>query len=173
MRRVVEALLELSKIEAGQVVLAPTRHDLGQLATQAAERAERRVAERGVSLAVVVESAPLVRGDGRWLERAVDNLVDNAVRHTPAGGGVTLTVGRQPGEGRPFLRVHNPGSYIPPDELPRVFERFYRGRGEEGGAGAGLGLALAKELAEAMGGTVEATSTPGEGSCFAVRLPRA
>jgi signal transduction histidine kinase len=71
------------------------------------------------------------------------------------------------------VRVRDTGEGIPADELPRVFERFYRGSAAEPGDGAGLGLALVKELVETMGGTVEAESTPGQGSCFALRLPPA
>jgi signal transduction histidine kinase len=71
------------------------------------------------------------------------------------------------------IEVRDTGEGIALEDLPRVFERFYRGDGSDGRVGAGLGLALVKELAETMGGTVEATSSPGEGSCFTVRLPRA
>ena len=174
MRRLVEDLLELSKIESGQVVLNLAEHDLGQIAAQAAERAERRVAERGVSLDLAVESSPLVRADGRWLERAVDNLVDNAARHTPAGGEITLTVGRQPDDGRPFLRVHNTGSYIPSDELPRLFERFYQlDKSRAGSAeGSGLGLAIAREIVQAHGGRIVAESSRTGGTAFGVILPQ-
>jgi signal transduction histidine kinase len=173
MRRLVEDLLELSKIESGQVVLTPTQHDLRQIAIQAVERAERRAIERSVSLAVDAGAAPLVWADGRWLERAIDNLVDNAVRHTPVGGEVLLAVGRQPGDGRPFLRVHNDGSYIPPDELARVFERFYQlDKSRAGSAeGSGLGLAIAQEIVQAHGGRIVAESSQTGGTAFAVILP--
>jgi signal transduction histidine kinase len=70
------------------------------------------------------------------------------------------------------LEVRDTGEGIAPEDLPHVFERFYRGRNGDGPTGAGLGLALTKELAEAMGGSVEAASAPGQGSCFTVRLPR-
>ena len=98
------------------------------------------------------------------------NLLGNAVRYTPPGGLVVAAARAEPEALR--IEVRDTGEGIAAEDLPRVFERFYRGHGDDG-AGAGLGLALARELAEAMGGSVEAASTPGEGSRFTVRLPRA
>jgi signal transduction histidine kinase len=117
------------------------------------------------------DDLPAARADAERLEQMVSNLVNNAIRHTPPGGLVAVVVA--PETDRVRIEVRDTGEGIPLEELPRVFERFYRGNGSDGGVGAGLGLALVKELAEAMGGTVEASSTPGEGSCFTVRLPRA
>jgi two-component system, OmpR family, sensor histidine kinase BaeS len=97
--------------------------------------------------------------------------MSNAVRHTPPGGLVAAAVAADDGIVR--VDVRDTGAGIAPEDLPHVFERFYRGRDEEGREGAGLGLAVAKELVEAMGGTVEARSIAGEGSCFTIRLPRA
>jgi two-component system sensor histidine kinase BaeS len=123
----------------------------------------------------VIADAPAgpapARVDAARLQQVLSNLVSNAVRHTPPGGLVAASVAAEDGVVR--VDVRDTGSGIAPDELPRVFERFYRGREEDGPEGAGLGLAVSKELVEAMGGTVDAASVVGEGSCFTVRLPRA
>jgi signal transduction histidine kinase len=122
---------------------------------------------------VLAEAPPdlaAAQADPRRLEQIVSNLLSNAVRHTPPGGLVAAAVAAEPNAVR--VEVRDTGEGIAPEDLPHVFERFYRGRNGDGRPGAGLGLALTKELAEAMGGAVEAASTPGEGSCFTVRLPR-
>ncbi|HEV7664306.1 MAG TPA: HAMP domain-containing sensor histidine kinase [Chloroflexota bacterium] len=122
-------------------------------------------------LAEVASETPPARADRQRLEQVLSNLLGNAIRHTPPGGLVAAAVTRDDGVVR--IDVRDTGEGIGEEDLPHVFERFYRGHTPNGGTGAGLGLALVKELTEAMGGTVEASSTPGEGSCFSVRLPRA
>jgi signal transduction histidine kinase len=122
-------------------------------------------------LAEVPLDLPPARADVERLEQIVSNLIGNAVRHTPPGGLVAAAAFAEPDAVR--VEVRDTGEGIAPEVLARVFERFYRGSDAERRDGAGLGLALVKELTEAMGGSVEAVSTPGEGSCFAVRLPRA
>ena len=187
MRRLVEDLLELSKIESGQVRLDLRPCDLEMLAHQAAERAERRAEEQGVTLALAVEEAPEVRADGRWVERAVDNLLDNALKHTPAHGCVTIAtgmmtvppgaqvmspVGRRTG-GFGYIAVHNSGSFIPPSDQPRVFERFYQldKARSTSGAGSGLGLAIAQEIIQAHGGWIHVQSSRAGGTEFSILLP--
>jgi signal transduction histidine kinase len=187
MRRLVEDLLELSKIESGQVRLEIEPCELEILAHQAAERAERRAEERGVELALDVDETPVVRADGRWVERAVDNLLDNALKHTPSGGKMTIAtgtmtvppgarvmspVGRRTG-GFGYIAVHNTGSFIPPGDQPRVFERFYqldKARSTSGG-GSGLGLAIAQEIIQAHGGWIHVQSSRAGGTEFAILLP--
>jgi signal transduction histidine kinase len=97
-------------------------------------------------------------------------LVGNALRHTPPGGLVAAAVVREPAGVR--VEVRDTGEGIDPEDLPHVFERFFRGR-NNGEVGAGLGLALVAELTDAMGGEVRAHSTPGQGSCFEVHLKAA
>ena len=187
MRRLVEDLLELSKIESGQVRLEMEACELEILAHQAVERAERRAEEQGVALALAVDEVPSVRADGRWIERAVDNLLDNALNHTPAGGTMTIAtgtmtvppgarvispVGRRTG-GFGYIAVHNTGSFIPPNDQPRVFERFYqldKARSTSGG-GSGLGLAIAQEIIQAHGGWIHVQSSRAGGTEFAILLP--
>jgi signal transduction histidine kinase len=187
MRRLVEDLLELSKIESGQVRLDLEPCELEILAHQAAERAERRAEDQGVGLALAIDDAPLVRADGRWVERAVDNLLDNALKHTPAGGRVTIAtgamtvppgarvmspIGRRTG-GFGYIAVHNTGSFIPPGDQPRVFERFYQldKARSTSGAGSGLGLAIAQEIIQAHGGWIHVQSSRAGGTEFAILLP--
>jgi signal transduction histidine kinase len=124
-------------------------------------------------LAELPPEVPPARADTQRVEQIVSNLLSNAIRHTPPGGLVAATAGAS--DGTVWIEVRDTGEGIAPEDLPHVFERFYRGRAEDGraGVGLGLGLNLVKELAEAMHGSAEAASTPGEGSCFSVRLPRA
>jgi signal transduction histidine kinase len=168
----IEDLFALSQAADGRLSLRLAPTDAGEVVRRLVETSaplawrQRRVQV----LAEVGVDVPKARADEHRLEQVVSNLLGNAIRHTPPGGLVAAAVGADDGVVR--LEVRDTGSGIAPDELPRVFERFFRGRdgnGETGGAG--LGLALVKELSEAMGGSVEAQSTVGEGSTFVVRLP--
>jgi signal transduction histidine kinase len=187
MRRLVEDLLALSKIESGQVKLDFEPTELEIMAHQAAERVERRAEERGLSLALAIDETPVVRADSRWVERAVDNLIDNALKHTPTGGTITLAtgvmnvppgaqvlspVGRRTG-GFGYLAVHNTGSFIPPTDQSRVFERFYQldKARSASGSGSGLGLAIAQEIIQAHGGWIHVQSSRAGGTEFSVLLP--
>ena len=108
--------------------------------------------------------------DEKRLQQVLMNLLHNAVRHTLPGGIVMVRVDEE--SEKIAIRVQDTGEGIAPADLPKVWERFYRGQSQAGG-GAGLGLALVKELTEAMGGAVAVQSTLGEGSCFMVTLPPA
>jgi signal transduction histidine kinase len=172
LQRLIEDLFALSRAEVGRLDLRLEPIDVGAVVRRLADTTaplawrQRRVqvlAEAGPDL-------PAARADAQRVEQIVSNLLSNAVRHTPPGGLVAATVIAEPDALR--IEVRDTGEGIAPEDLPHVFERFYRRPDREGRGGAGLGLALVKELAEAMGGSVEAASTPGEGSCFAVRLPR-
>jgi signal transduction histidine kinase len=99
------------------------------------------------------------------------NLLTNAVKFTPAGGRVLVETG--PDGSRGALRVCDTGQGIPPDELPRIFERFFRGQGASGVAGSGIGLAVVSELVHAHHGDLDVTSEPGKGTQITVTLPRA
>jgi signal transduction histidine kinase len=173
LQRIIEDLFTLSRAEVGRLDLRPEPTDAGALVRRLVESiAPLAWGQRRVEvLAEVAPGLPPARVDAQRLEQIVSNLLGNAVRHTPPGGLVAASASVEPNAVR--VEVRDTGEGIAPDELPRVFERFYRGQGSDGRAGAGLGLALVKELAEAMGGSAEAASTPGEGSRFTVRLPRA
>jgi two-component system, OmpR family, sensor kinase len=187
MRRLVEDLLDLSKIESGQVRLSLEPCDLAAMARQLVERVERRAADKGVGFSSRIDAAPTVLADARWVERAVDNLVDNALKHTPAGGTVTIAAGtvtvpvgarHGPATSRRsnefgYIAIHNTGSFIPPADQPRVFERFYQldKARTASGAGSGLGLAIAQEIMQAHGGWIDLQSSRVGGTEFAVLLP--
>lgn len=171
----VEDLLYLSEIDAGQVLLAREPVDLAALAGRCARRFEPGLRERGISLTFEGVAAPaslVVEGDSARIERILDNLLDNTRKYTPTGGTVAVRLRALPPPG-PAVRVevHNSGSPIAAEELPRLFDRFYRverARGRSGGSG--LGLAIARELAELHGGTLSVSADP-TGTTFALTLP--
>ena len=152
---------------------------LGELAADLAARYRPEAGRAGVDLRLdAAPGLPVVSADGARLSRALANLLDNALRHTPPGGTVTLGARRVPldggGEGVE-LSVADTGEGIDPERLPHVFDRYYRGsdaRTRAGaGGGTGLGLAIARAVAEAHGGTLDVESRPGEGATFRLRLP--
>jgi signal transduction histidine kinase len=118
-----------------------------------------------------MSATPLIESDPRRIEQALANIVDNAVRHTPAGGRVTLRSFAQ--NGHVELSVHNTGSVIPAAALPRIFERFFQvdPAGARAEGNTGLGLAITREIVEAHGGRVEAQSSESEGTRFTITLP--
>jgi signal transduction histidine kinase len=171
MRRLVDDLIELSRLESGQAVMLRERVDLAGLLRACAERFEWQLREAGADLQLDVPELPSLEGDGRRLEQAFSNLIDNAVRHTPKGGNITVRAAANNGMVR--VAVRNTGSYIPPEELSRVFERFFQRDQSRtrGNGGAGLGLAIATEVVQAHRGTISATSDQSEGTEFVVTLP--
>lgn len=166
----VEDLLFLSEIDAGEVPLATAPFDLSALVARCARRFAGRFAERGISFTVAPAEPVLVDADAPKIERILDNLLDNALKYTPPGGHVSVqTVAGDDAT----VKVFNSGSTIPADRLPRIFDRFYRlDRARSGTArGSGLGLAIGRELAELHGGTLVAESAAA-GVTFALHLPR-
>jgi two-component system phosphate regulon sensor histidine kinase PhoR len=171
--RLVDDLLILSSVESGGYRLRPERLPAGDLLRAALEAFEPRAREAGIALTVSSPEAAVL-GDRRLLDQAIANLVDNALRHTERGGRVELRA-EASGEDRVRIAVRDTGCGIPPEDLDRVFERFFRvdrARGRRAG-GAGLGLALVKHVAAVHGGRVEVRSRVGEGSEFALVLPAA
>lgn len=172
--RLITDLRDLSLAEAGQLPLQRQPTDLGELARASAERLAAQAREQGVDLRTgVPDELPEAEVDPDRISQVFGNLLENAIRHSPQGGVVTVRL--EPDEGGEAVRtmVRDAGSGIPREHLPNVFERFYRAdraRSRSGG-GSGIGLAVVKQLVEAHGGTVWAESTPGEGACFAFTLP--
>jgi signal transduction histidine kinase len=113
----------------------------------------------------------LAFGDRTRLEQVSANLIDNAVKYTSAGGRVEVTTGL--GNGKAILTVADTGPGIPQDELPRIWERLFRGDASRTERGLGLGLSLVRAVVQAHGGTVEVQSKPGRGATFTVTLPAA
>jgi two-component system phosphate regulon sensor histidine kinase PhoR len=172
MIRLVEDLLELARSEAGTLPLRREIFDLTDVATSVVNTFAQRSIAAGIELDLEAPEEVFVDADRHRLTQVALNLLDNALRHTPAGGTVTVEVG---GEGRnALLRVRDTGRGIPYHDLPHIFERFYvvdRSRSREH-AGTGLGLSIARHLVEAHGGTLTAHSTYGRGATFICRLPR-
>ena len=171
MIRLVEDLLELARSESGTFVLRRERFDLTDVATTTVNNFAHRADTLRVELELDAPESVEVEADRGRLTQVAVNLVDNALRHTPADGRVVVEVVR---EGLwAVLRVRDTGIGIPFTDLPRVFERFYvvdRSRSREHG-GTGLGLAIAKHLVEAHRGTLVAESVYGRGATFTMRVP--
>jgi len=162
-------LMDISEAESGTLTL---RRDPVQLADVAARAVElyRDVAEaRQVALAFDARDAVAVTGDRTRLEQVAANLIDNAVKYTPPGGRVDVAVRRDGAAA--ILEVRDTGAGIAANELPRIFDRLFRGDASRAERGLGLGLSLVKAIVEAHGGTVQVASEPGRGSTFTVVLP--
>ena len=170
LERLIAEQLELARLDAGALSLEREPVDLGALAVEVAA-SRRLLSEReGVELAVSVPGAEVVvDADGARVEQILLILLDNAVRHTPAGGKITVGVGVDGGHGT--VSVRDTGSGISHDSQQFVFDRFYQADPSREGRGLGLGLAIARGLADAHGGSIEVRSTPHVGSVFTVRLP--
>ena len=157
LRRLVDDLMEISRLDAGAVAASAEPVDLRALV-------DTVVRDRGWNGRVQVEGAGAkVTSDPRRIERVVANLVDNALEH--GGGDATVLVGTG------TVEVADDGPGIPADQLPHVFERFWKGDPARSGPGSGLGLAIARENARLLGGDVEVASEPGRGTRFTFRLP--
>ncbi|MDP9458089.1 MAG: HAMP domain-containing histidine kinase [Actinomycetota bacterium] len=170
MRGLVEGLLALARGDEGPP-LKPETQDLGALTAEAVRSA--RAAAGGK---VAVEYEPPGRGevvavcDRTRIGQALSVLLDNAIKYTPEGGEVRVEARTR--EEVAELEVSDTGAGIPAEQLPLVFERFYRGDSARTRGGAGLGLAIARQIAEAHGGSIEARSEPGKGSAFVLRIPK-
>jgi signal transduction histidine kinase len=170
MRRLVEDLLYLSQIETGQVRMDHEPVNVGALLYNSLERVSRRAEAGGQRLELSApQGLPLVIGDERRLEQVLGNLLDNAMRYTPRGGVIRLQAGRAGDQ--IAVSVHNTGSYIPPEDQSRVFERFYRVERSRNGRNGGLGLAIVSEIVAAHGGMVSVRSSPDDGTEFRFTLP--
>ena len=170
--RLVEQLLDLSRLESGAVPLAPERFAVHGLLDRAAR--ECALGERVVRLRIEVDPIDLeATGDPERLQQVVANLLDNAVRHSPAEGRVWLSA-HATDAGTIRIAVDDEGAGIPPEEAERVFERFYRtdgGRAARDG-GSGLGLAIARSIADAHGGALRAEHRHPHGCRIVLELPR-
>jgi two-component system phosphate regulon sensor histidine kinase PhoR len=172
MVQLVEDLLDIARAEAGHLPLRRENLDLAAVTAVTVQNFEQRAEKLDVRL--TFSGVPtIVDGDPNRLAQVVVNLVDNALRHTPAGG--TVAVGVAPRHGEARLIVHDTGAGIPYRDIPHLFERFYvvdRSRNREAG-GTGLGLSIVKQIVEAHGGAVTAESELGHGATFSCSLPLA
>jgi signal transduction histidine kinase len=166
-------LLELSKLDSGLVLLDLRREDLRASVEQAVDQAAAAARRRGVDLHFTRADAPIqLRHDPVRIGQVVTNLVGNALKFTPRGGRVDVTVQPEAGGGA-SITVADTGIGIDPVELPRIFDRFFRGSraSEARGSGSGLGLAIVRGIVEMHGGTVSVESRLNAGSTFRVILP--
>jgi heavy metal sensor kinase len=171
MSHIVESLLAISRLDAGEAKMAMTRLDLGQLAASTTEQMRLLAEEKSIRLTSTVTSEVYVEGDRSHLQQVVVNLVANAIKYTQEGGEVELRV--RCTANTAVLEVSDNGPGIPDYALPHVFERFYRAdkaRSRESG-GAGLGLAIVKAICTAHGAELNVSSKEGKGSIFSVELP--
>ena len=169
MQRLVDDLLDLARIESGRWQPHPVRVDVAALAADAWAAFADRARERRIELTTAAGAG--VTADADALRAILTNLFDNALRYTPPGGRITVTVEHAPGG--VIVSVADTGSGVGPEHLPRIFERFYRadpGRSREEG-GTGLGLSIVKHLVEAHGGHVEARSPLGKGTSIRMFFP--
>lgn len=173
MARMIEELLELSAAESERRIANPVPVAIADLLASLA-RLRPLAEDRGVRIVIdCAEGLPPVLGDAPRLGQVVRNLVHNAIKFSPRGGDVTVAVRRVSDGGCVELRVIDQGAGIPAEDLPRIFERFWKGDAsrQRVGEGSGLGLAIARHIIDAHGGSITARSAPGQGSVFSVILP--
>jgi len=179
LRRLVDDLQTLSLAEAGQLHFQMDWIDIGELLADVATSFSGLVESAGLEMKTTLRGfpeQPVLWGDQGRLDQALSNLIANAIRHTPAGGQITLAAEFtiQEDVGQIIIEVSDSGTGILPEDLPYVFDRFWRGdraRTRTSGAGSGLGLAITRQFVQAHGGDIAVTSTPGEWTIFTIRLP--
>lgn len=173
LERIVKDLLDLARYEHGAVVLQRRMFDIERLFENVAKRHEHAAQTKNVAIRIHIDPlADQVTADPDRIEQAIENLVANALRHTPSGGTITLTATQK--DGVATLSVSDSGSGIAPEHLPHVFERFYKvdaSRAAET-TGSGLGLSITKAIIERHGGTIGVASQPGR-TTFTIQLPQA
>jgi len=169
MRKLIESLLALARFDAGQEVLKQQCFDLSRVIAEGVDLVLPLAGERGLKISVAAE--PLeITGDGERLAQVVANLLTNAIQYNRPEGEVRVALAAQ--DGLAVLTVADTGQGIPPEDLPRVFGRFYRAdKSRTGDGNAGLGLSICKAIIEAHGGTIEVASQENAGTTFTVRLP--
>jgi two-component system, NtrC family, sensor histidine kinase KinB len=169
---ILEDLLDISRIESGKARMSFTSVSPQVIAAEAAEHFAAAFQDAGINLKTdVPDDMPEVMADAARIVHVFDNLLSNALKHTAAGGAVTISA--QTDEQRVVFSVADTGTGIPREYLKNIFEQFFSVPGQQAQAGAGLGLAIAREIVEAHGGMITVESTVGEGSTFTVSLKRA
>lgn len=169
LRFLMDALIELSRLEAGILELRPAFREVDALLYQIQDEFARKAEEKGIALTVEASGA-YAMFDEKWTLEALGNLVDNAIKYTPSGGSVRLRVASY--EIFCCIEVIDNGIGIAEEETAGIFQRFYRGGNVGQQEGIGIGLYLARQIVSGEGGYLKVTSTPGEGSTFGMYLPR-
>lgn len=169
LRFLIEALVKAGRLETGVIAVHPKANSVAALVADALSEAAPKAQAKGITLSGTDVDASACF-DCKWTGEALGNLLDNAIKYTPAGGSVTVSV--VPYELFCRIDVTDTGIGLTEDESARVFERFYRAPAAHDAPGVGLGLYLAREIAAANGGYIKVSSRPGGGSTFSLFLPR-
>ena len=169
LQSLIEALVKTSRLESGVIALHPMPGKLLPMLESAVSQLAPKAAAKKIQISLEATAADAVF-DPKWTEEALYNLLDNAVKYTPAGGAVRVTATAY----QMFSAIHvsDTGPGIPEEEQPRVFQRFYRGAEHAEEEGVGIGLYLVRQIAEGQGGYVKVSSQVGSGSTFSLYLPR-
>jgi heavy metal sensor kinase len=166
----INTMLEISEFEAGVATLSITKVDISGLIKEACDLFQPLAEDKGLVIKSKVPPQCLLSGDKSKLQRALTNLLDNAIKYTPSGGTITASI--EEGEKGVIIAVHDTGRGIAANDIPHIFDRFYRVDKSRSESGAGLGLSLVLAIVQAHGGDIEVDSSPDAGSTFTVVLPR-
>jgi heavy metal sensor kinase len=166
----INTMLEISEFEAGVATLNITKVDVSALIEEACDLFQPFAEDRKLVIKTKVAPRLLLAGDKSKLQRVVTNLLDNAIKYTPAGG--TITVSAEEEENKVKISLRDTGIGIAADDIPHIFDRFYRADQSRSEPGAGLGLSLVMAIIQAHGGDIQVKSAPGAGSTFTIVLPR-
>jgi heavy metal sensor kinase len=166
----INTMLMISKTESGVDKLSREEINLTGLVREACELFEPTAEDKRVTLSCDVPPKSQIVGDNRMIQRMLSNLLDNAIKYTPSGGKVSVWVSENDGK-EVVVTIKDTGIGISPNDLPRIFDRFYRCDQSRSNPGIGLGLSLARAIARAHGGDITVTSTLNQGSIFAITFP--
>ena len=169
LQSLIDALVKTSRLESGIIALRPSAGNLASVIQSAVSQLTPKAEEKGISIVTESTDAEAVF-DSKWTEEAIFNLLDNAVKYTPAGGAIRVSVTSY--ELFSAIHIRDTGPGIPEEEQPKVFHRFYRGMEHQNEEGVGIGLYLVRQIAEGQGGYVKVISEKGMGSTFSLYLPR-
>lgn len=172
MSYIVRNLLDLAKMDMEKGVMARETVSLDKILKERYDQLRKLALDRGIQLDILKNRPSLVNGDAVRISQLIFNLIDNALKYTPKGGKVEVSLNQE--SGFAVFRVKDTGIGISKDDILYIFDRFYRvdkARTAKDAGGAGLGLSICKEIAEAHGGTIEVLSEPGSGSTFIAKLP--
>jgi heavy metal sensor kinase len=166
----INTMLMISKAEAGVDHLTREEIDLAGVVQEACRLFEPTAEDKGIALTCHLPGESHFLGDTQMIQRMLSNLLDNAIKYTPPGGSVSVSVSEN--DGQVVVSVKDTGIGISPRDLPHIFERFYRGDESRSQTGIGLGLSLARAIARGHGGDITTTSNPNQGSTFTITLPK-
>ena len=169
LQSLIDALVKTSRLESGIIALRPSAGNLASVIQSAVSQLTPKAEEKGISIVTESTDAEAVF-DSKWTEEAIFNLLDNAVKYTPAGGAIRVSVTSY--ELFSAIHIRDTGPGIPEEEQPKVVHRFYRGMEHQNEEGVGIGLYLVRQIAEGQGGYVKVISEKGMGSTFSLYLPR-